>query len=56
MSQHECESHRSWLIRIFAKAAYYNAAANAAQAGILGMWMKGTWAVYKNDIGPPRRP
>jgi len=34
-----------------AKAAYYTAAANAIQAGILGMWMNGTWAVYKNDIG-----
>lgn len=33
------------------KAAYYNAAANASQNGIYGMWMNGVWAVYKNDIG-----
>ncbi len=33
------------------KAAYYNAAADAMQTGLLGMWMNGTWAVYKNDIG-----
>jgi hypothetical protein len=34
-----------------AKAAYYNAAADAMLKGILGMWMNGNWAVYKNDIG-----
>jgi hypothetical protein len=34
-----------------AKAAYYNNAANSMQSGILGMWLNGTWAVYKNDIG-----
>ena len=33
------------------KAAYYNAAADSMQKGILGMWMNGTWAVYKDDIG-----
>ncbi|MGA9528979.1 MAG: hypothetical protein WBS24_12770 [Terriglobales bacterium] len=33
------------------KAEYYTAAANEMQKGILGMWMNGTWAVYKNDIG-----
>lgn len=33
------------------KAAYYNAAADAMQNGILGMWMNGTWAVYKDGIG-----
>lgn len=33
------------------KAAYYNAAADTMLKGILGMWMNGTWAVYKDDIG-----
>jgi len=33
------------------KAAYYNAAADSMQNGILGMWMNGTWAVYKDGIG-----
>ncbi|MGA8538736.1 MAG: Ig-like domain-containing protein, partial [Terriglobales bacterium] len=33
------------------KAAYYNAAAAAMQHGILGMWMNGSWAVYKNWYG-----
>ena len=33
------------------KAAYYNAAADAMLNGILGMWMNGTWAVYKDGIG-----
>lgn len=33
------------------KAAYYNAAADAMQNGILGMWLNGTWAVYKDGIG-----
>ena len=33
------------------KAAYYNAAANSMLKGILGMWMNGTWAVYKDGIG-----
>jgi hypothetical protein len=39
-----------------AKTAYYTAAADAMQKGILTMWMNGTWAVYKdwygNNIGP----
>jgi hypothetical protein len=34
-----------------ATAAYYNAAASAMQNGILGMWLKGRWAVYKDDVG-----
>ena len=38
------------------KAAYYTAAANAMQNGILTMWMNGKWAVYKNwygnNVGP----
>jgi hypothetical protein len=33
------------------KAAYYNAAADAMQNGILSMWMNGTWAVYRNWYG-----
>ncbi len=33
------------------KAAYYNSAADRMQAGILGMWMNGKWAVYKDGIG-----
>jgi hypothetical protein len=33
------------------KAAYYNAAADRMQAGILGMWMNGKWAIYKDGIG-----
>jgi hypothetical protein len=33
------------------KAAYYNAAADRMLNGILGMWMNGTWAVYKDGIG-----
>lgn len=33
------------------KAAYYNAAANKMLQGVLGMWLNGTWAVYKDDIG-----
>jgi hypothetical protein len=33
------------------KAAYYNAAADAMRNGILGMWMNGKWAVYKDGIG-----
>jgi hypothetical protein len=39
-----------------AKTAYYTAAADAMQKGILSMWMNGTWAVYKNwygnNVGP----
>jgi hypothetical protein len=39
-----------------AKTAYYTAAADAMQKGILTLWMNGTWAVYKdwygNNIGP----
>lgn len=34
-----------------AKAAYYNAAADAVQRGILSMWLNGTWAVYRDGIG-----
>lgn len=33
------------------KAAYYTAAANSMQNGILGMWMNGKWAVYKDYYG-----
>jgi hypothetical protein len=33
------------------KAAYYNAAADSMRKGILGMWMNGTWAVYKDWYG-----
>ena len=33
------------------KAAYYNAAADSMLKGIVGMWMNGTWAVYKDGIG-----
>lgn len=33
------------------KAAYYNAAADSMLKGILGMWMNGTWAVYKDALG-----
>jgi hypothetical protein len=33
------------------KADYYDAAANSMQNGILGMWLNGTWAVYKDGIG-----
>jgi hypothetical protein len=32
-------------------AAYYNAAATSMKNGILGMWMNGNWAVYKNYYG-----
>jgi hypothetical protein len=30
------------------RADYYNAAANSMQNGILGMWLNGKWAVYKD--------
>ena len=33
------------------KATYYNNAANKMLNGILGMWMNGKWAVYKDGIG-----
>jgi hypothetical protein len=33
------------------KASYYTAAGNSMLNGILGMWMNGTWAVYKNYYG-----
>ncbi len=33
------------------KAAYYNTAADKMRTGILGMWMNGSWAVYKDGIG-----
>jgi hypothetical protein len=39
-----------------AKADYYNAAANSMQNGILGMWLNGTWAVYKDGIGDLAAP
>ena len=34
-----------------AKAAYYNAAADSMLQGINGMWMNGSWAVYKDNAG-----
>ncbi len=34
-----------------AKAAYYNAAADKMLNGILGMWLNGKWAVYKDALG-----
>jgi len=34
-----------------AKASYYTAAANSMLNGILGMWMNGKWAVYKDYYG-----
>ena len=33
------------------KAAYYNAAADSMLQGIDGMWMSGSWAVYKDNGG-----
>ena len=33
------------------KAAYYNAAADRMLEGINGMWMNGSWAVYKDNGG-----
>ena len=33
------------------KSSYYNAAANSMLNGILGMWMNGKWAVYKDYYG-----
>jgi hypothetical protein len=33
------------------KAAYYNAAADSMQNGILAMWLNGNWAVYKDWYG-----
>ncbi len=33
------------------KANYYNAAADKMRNGILGMWMGGKWAVYKDALG-----
>src|ERR1700689_2691783 len=33
------------------KAAYYSAAASSMQKGVQSMWMKGSWAVYKNYYG-----
>ena len=33
------------------KAAYYNAAAQSMLNGILGMWLNGKWAVYKDGYG-----
>jgi hypothetical protein len=34
-----------------AKAAYYNAAADSMQKGVLSLWLNGTWAVYRDDLG-----
>jgi len=34
-----------------AKAAYYNAAADSMQTGVLTMWLNGTWAVYRDNLG-----
>jgi hypothetical protein len=34
-----------------AKAAYYNAAAASVQRGLSSMWLNGTWAVYRDDLG-----
>jgi hypothetical protein len=34
-----------------AKAGYYNAAAASVQKGLLRMWLNGTWAVYRDDLG-----
>jgi len=34
-----------------AKAAYYTAAAESVQNGVLSMWLNGTWAVYRDNIG-----
>jgi hypothetical protein len=33
------------------KAAYYNAAADSMLRGIQGMWMNGSWAIYKDGAG-----
>ncbi len=33
------------------KAAYYNAAADSMLQGINGMWMNGSWAVYRDNGG-----
>lgn len=33
------------------KANYYNAAADSMLNGILGMWLNGKWAVYKDGVG-----
>ena len=38
------------------KAAYYNAAADAMQNGIFGMWLNGNWAVYKDGVGKLAAP
>jgi hypothetical protein len=38
------------------KAAYYNAAASSMQNGILGLWMNGKWAVYKDGVGNRAAP
>lgn len=35
----------------FSKAQYYNSKADLMLQGINGMWMNGSWAVYKNGIG-----
>jgi len=34
-----------------AKAQYYNAKADLMLQGINGMWMNGSWAVYKDGVG-----
>jgi GH15 family glucan-1,4-alpha-glucosidase len=38
------------------KASYYKAAADANYNGILGMWMNGKWAVYKDYYGALAAP
>jgi hypothetical protein len=53
-----CEAYRGLrdLALVFAavgnsaKAAYYNAAADAMLNGLNGMWLNGRWAVYKDAI------
>ena len=39
-----------------AKAAYYNAAADAMLRGISAMWLNGSWAVYKTASGTLAAP
>jgi hypothetical protein len=34
-----------------AKAAYYNAAADSMQKALSSMWLNGTWAVYRDNLG-----
>ena len=53
-----CEAYRGLrdLASLFtaignSEAAKYNSAADSMLAGINGMWMNGTWAVYKDGVG-----